>query len=155
MGDLARRRHLRHAVGALLAAAFLLSAAAPGARAQEETGQGRARLQLRPGRGERPGSLGEIRPSWANCSRGRMQSPIDLSHDRVRLERSLGFLNYSYRPAQATIVNRGHDIMVRFSGDAGRLVINGTDELWVAVPRTFWREPWPAAIVLACARAVQ
>ncbi|RLM61929.1 alpha carbonic anhydrase 7-like [Panicum miliaceum] len=55
-----------------------------------------------------------------------MQSPIDLSNDRVRLERSLGLLDYSYRPAHATIVNRGHDIMVRFRGDAGRLVINGT-----------------------------
>nr|TKW10866.1 hypothetical protein SEVIR_6G196000v2 [Setaria viridis] len=55
-----------------------------------------------------------------------MQSPIDLSDDRVTLVRSLGFLNYSYRPAEASIVNRGHDIQVKFSGDAGRLVINGT-----------------------------
>jgi len=39
-----------------------------------------------------------------------MQSPTDLSN--ARPERSLGFLNYSYRPAQATIVNRGHDIAV-------------------------------------------
>jgi carbonic anhydrase len=37
-----------------------------------------------------------------------MQSPIDLS--KRRPERSLGFLNYAYHPAQATIVNRGHDI---------------------------------------------
>jgi len=57
-----------------------------------------------------PDRWGEIKPSWASCSRGRMQSPIDLSN--ARPERSLGFLNYSYRPAQATIVNRGHDIAV-------------------------------------------
>ncbi|PUZ51951.1 hypothetical protein GQ55_6G232000 [Panicum hallii var. hallii] len=125
MGALARRRHLRHAVGALLAAAFLLSAAVPGARAQEETEDERE-FSYVPGAANGPDRWGEIKPSWANCSRGRMQSPIDLSHDRATLVRSLGCLDYSYRPAEATMVNRGHDITVRFSGDAGRLVINGT-----------------------------
>jgi carbonic anhydrase len=55
-----------------------------------------------------------------------MQSPIDLAHERVSLVRSLGYLDHAYRPAEASIVNRGHDIMVRFEGDAGDLVINGT-----------------------------
>jgi carbonic anhydrase len=41
-----------------------------------------------------------------------MQSPIDLASPRVSLVRHLGYLNHSYRPAQASIVNRGHDIMV-------------------------------------------
>ena len=42
-----------------------------------------------------------------------MQSPIDLSDDRAVPVPSLGYLDYSYRPAQATLVNRGHDIQVR------------------------------------------
>jgi carbonic anhydrase len=42
-----------------------------------------------------------------------MQSPIDLASPRVSLVRHLGYLNHSYRPAQASIINRGHDIMVR------------------------------------------
>jgi carbonic anhydrase len=53
-----------------------------------------------------------------------MQSPIDLSD--AHAVHYLGFLDYLYRPAQATIVNRGHDIQVKFSGYAGRLVINST-----------------------------
>jgi carbonic anhydrase len=44
-----------------------------------------------------------------------MQSPIDLASPRVSLVRHLGYLNHSYQPAQASIVNRGHDIMVRNS----------------------------------------
>ncbi|XP_039855381.1 alpha carbonic anhydrase 7-like [Panicum virgatum] len=146
--DVLARRHLRHAVGELLAAAFLLSGAA---RAQEET-EDELEFSYVPGAANGPDRWGEIivnsvidmlylrdstchalmiKPAWANCSRGRMQSPIDLS--KRRPERSLGFLNYAYHPAQATIVNRGHDIQhsvlppqVKFSGDAGRLVINGT-----------------------------
>jgi len=114
------RCHLRHAVGALLAAAFLLSAAV---RAQDETDNERE-FSYNRSAPNGPDRWGEIKPSWASCSRGRMQSPIDLSN--ARPERSLGFLNYSYRPAQATIVNRGHDIAVMFKGDAGSLVINGT-----------------------------
>ncbi|KAG8047514.1 hypothetical protein GUJ93_ZPchr0008g11992 [Zizania palustris] len=55
-----------------------------------------------------------------------MQSPIDLTHRRVTLVRDLGYLNHSYSAAEASIVNRGHDIMVRFDGDAGSLVMNGT-----------------------------
>jgi carbonic anhydrase len=50
-----------------------------------------------------------------------MQSPIDVSDGRVTLVRRLGYLNHSYRAAEASIVNRGHDIMVRirWQGRAG------------------------------------
>jgi carbonic anhydrase len=51
-----------------------------------------------------------------------MQSPIDVSDGRVTLVRRLGYLNHSYRAAEASIVNRGHDIMVRirWQGRAGQ-----------------------------------
>ncbi|TKW10865.1 hypothetical protein SEVIR_6G196000v4 [Setaria viridis] len=125
------RRHLHHAVGAallaaaLLAAALLLSAAVPGATAQQDS-EDEHGFSYVPGSPNGPDRWGKINTLWAECSNGEMQSPIDLSDDRVTLVRSLGFLNYSYRPAEASIVNRGHDIQVKFSGDAGRLVINGT-----------------------------
>jgi carbonic anhydrase len=60
-----------------------------------------------------PEHWGAIKEEWAACGTGRMQSPIDLSHHRVSLVRSLGYLNHSYRAAEATIMNRGHDVMVR------------------------------------------
>ncbi|CAD6265211.1 unnamed protein product [Miscanthus lutarioriparius] len=119
----------RHAaaVGALLAAvALLLSAAVPGARAQAETAEREEGFSYIPGADNGPENWGKIKPEWANCSVGRMQSPIDLSHERAKLVQSLGYLKTSYRPAQATIVNSGHDVMVSFKGDAGSLVINGT-----------------------------
>ncbi|RCV31579.1 hypothetical protein SETIT_6G189000v2 [Setaria italica] len=119
------RRHLHHAtVGALLAAALLLSTAVPGAMAQEEI-EGEHEFSYDPHAENGPDGWGEIKPEWATCSDGRWQSPIDLYHHRA-IRRDLGYLNYSYKPAEASIVNRGHDIMVKFKGDAGSLVIDGT-----------------------------
>ncbi|KAJ1254352.1 hypothetical protein BS78_07G163100 [Paspalum vaginatum] len=126
---------------ALVAAAVvaLLSAAAvaPGAMAQQET-EHEEEFSYVAGDEHGPEHWGEIKAEWANCSAGRMQSPIDLSHERVSLVRSLGYLRHSYRPAQASIVNRGHDIMVRFSGDAGGVWINGT---WYALRQLHWHSP--------------
>ena len=102
-------RHVGLAAAALLAAALLLGGAA---RAQEETEHEEEFSYARGGE-HGPEHWGEIKPEWAACGAGRMQSPIDLSHERVSLVRSLGYLDHAYRPAQASIVNRGHDIMVR------------------------------------------
>ncbi|CAL5001669.1 unnamed protein product [Urochloa decumbens] len=123
-------RQARHprglAAAALLAAAVLLfSTAVPAAMAQEET-EDEHEFSYDPRDEHGPAHWGQIKAEWANCSAGRMQSPIDLHHERVSLVRALGYLNHSYRPADASIVNRGHDIMVKFKGDAGSVVINGT-----------------------------
>ncbi|XP_066353741.1 bifunctional monodehydroascorbate reductase and carbonic anhydrase nectarin-3-like [Miscanthus floridulus] len=112
------------AVGALLAAALLLSAAVPGARAQAETED--EDFSYIPSADNGPENWGKIKAEWANCSVGRMQSPIDLSDECAKLVQCLGYLITSYRPAEATIVNTGHYVMVSFNGDAGSLVINGT-----------------------------
>jgi carbonic anhydrase len=106
------RRHVRHAVAALLAAALLLLAAVPAARGHEET-EHEEEFSYIPGDEHGPEHWGHIKKEWAACGTGRMQSPIDLSHERVSLVRSLGYLDHSYHPAKASIVNRGHDIMVR------------------------------------------
>ena len=104
------RRHPCHAIAALLAAAVLLSAAVPAARAQETEHE--EEFSYIPGDEHGPEHWGRIKEEWAACGTGRLQSPIDLSHERVSLVRSLGYLHHSYRPAEASIVNRGHDIMV-------------------------------------------
>nr|CAB3489366.1 unnamed protein product [Digitaria exilis] len=123
MGPAAR---LASAGGVALVLLLVISAAAaPGAMAQEET-EDELEFSYVPGAENGPEHWGSIKPQWSTCGTGMMQSPIDLSHDRVKLVPSLGYLNLSYRPADASVVNRGHDIMVNFSGDAGSLVINET-----------------------------
>lgn len=60
-----------------------------------------------------PRHWGDIRKEWAACKNGDMQSPIDLSSQRLKLMPKLGKLRRNYKLGNATIKNRGHDISVR------------------------------------------
>lgn len=62
-----------------------------------------------------PVHWGELRPEWSMCNYGSMQSPIDLLNERVQVVTNLGRLHREYKPCNATLVNRGHDMMVSFS----------------------------------------
>ncbi|KAL5994544.1 hypothetical protein ACLOJK_024597 [Asimina triloba] len=66
------------------------------------------------GSGKGPEHWGEIHKEWAMCKNGEMQSPIDLSNQRVLVVPGLGKLDRSYKSANAILKNRGHDIMGRF-----------------------------------------
>ncbi|KAL0383508.1 UNVERIFIED_CONTAM: Alpha carbonic anhydrase 4 [Sesamum calycinum] len=74
-----------------------------------------------------PGNWGNLDRNWKACGVGKIQSPIDLNDDRVSILHTLGNLKRTYKPAPAVIKNRGHDIMVAWEGDAGGVVINGTE----------------------------
>ena len=64
------------------------------------------------GSGKGPEDWGKLNPRWRICNDGAMQSPIDLNN-RVAVRPELGPLLRSYKPAQAAVTNRGHDIMVK------------------------------------------
>ncbi|XP_062082124.1 alpha carbonic anhydrase 7-like [Humulus lupulus] len=74
-----------------------------------------------------PARWGMIRPEWRMCSNGTMQSPIELLDQRVRLVSSLGRLKSRYIPSNATLRNRGHDMMLKWtSNTAGFVELNRT-----------------------------
>ncbi|OEL22264.1 Alpha carbonic anhydrase 7 [Dichanthelium oligosanthes] len=75
--------------------------------------------------GNGPARWGAVRREWAICSVGRLQSPIGLSGTVAALADVPGRLGRSYRPAAASLVNRGHDVMVRFNSNPGGVVIDG------------------------------
>ena len=60
-----------------------------------------------------PAHWGELKEEWAACKHGKLQSPIDLLNHKVKVIPKLGDLKFSYKPSNATIRNRGHDIAVR------------------------------------------
>ncbi|KAF4356330.1 alpha carbonic anhydrase 4 [Cannabis sativa] len=78
------------------------------------------------GSGKGPKKWGHIDPHWKICNNGKLQSPIDLLHQRVQVFPNLGKLKRDYKPAPATVMNRGHDITVKWKGNAGKININGT-----------------------------
>lgn len=60
-----------------------------------------------------PERWGDLKEEWAACKTGRLQSPIDMSSLRVRLVFKSGDIKRSYKPSDASVMNRGHDISVR------------------------------------------
>ncbi|KFK43123.1 hypothetical protein AALP_AA1G083400 [Arabis alpina] len=87
-----------------------------------------------------PSKWGTLKPEWAMCGKGKMQSPIDLCDISVLFDHDLGYLRSSYLPSNATLKNRGHDIMMKFEGgNAGKgITINGTD---YQLQQIHWHSP--------------
>ncbi|KAL6874173.1 hypothetical protein ACP4OV_014255 [Aristida adscensionis] len=123
---------------AVLAAALFLPSGGAAAAAQKELGRSRFRFtrarrphdeeadfSYRRDAGNGPERWGLLRPEWRACGAGRMQSPIALSDAVAGLAERRGRVRRTHRPAAASLVNRGHDVMVRFSGDAGGVVVDG------------------------------
>ena len=87
-----------------------------------------AEFTYRSGADTGPDRWGLLRADWATCYWGRMQSPITVPGDTTGpiTGHRTGRLTRSYHPSPATLVNRGHDIMVRFDGNnAGSLLLDG------------------------------
>ncbi|POO01785.1 Carbonic anhydrase, alpha-class [Trema orientale] len=74
-----------------------------------------------------PQRWGELKKEWRACKHGKLQSPIDLLDHRVKVLPKFGELKMNYEPANATMMNRGHDIAIKWLGNAGSVKINGTD----------------------------
>ncbi|KAL4560475.1 hypothetical protein LXL04_032627 [Taraxacum kok-saghyz] len=85
-----------------------------------------------------PENWGEIKKEWSACSNGTMQSPIDMSSRRVGMVVNANKLDRNYKSCDATIHNRGHDIMLQWEGDAGSIRINGTE---YALKQAHWHSP--------------
>ncbi|KAK9289744.1 hypothetical protein L1049_007903 [Liquidambar formosana] len=85
-----------------------------------------------------PQQWGELKKEWAACKNGVMQSPIDLLHRRVTVIPKLGELWKSYKPCNASLKNRGHDIEIKWYGEAGSIQINGT---YYFLNQCHWHSP--------------
>ncbi|CAG7898066.1 unnamed protein product [Brassica rapa] len=84
-----------------------------------------------------PEGWGKINPHWKTCNTGKFQSPIDLTNARVSIIRDEAWRR-QYKPAPAVIVNRGHDVMVSWKGDAGKITIRRTEYKLV---QCHWHSP--------------
>ncbi|KAK1279317.1 Bifunctional monodehydroascorbate reductase and carbonic anhydrase nectarin-3 [Acorus gramineus] len=86
-----------------------------------------------------PAHWGEIHKDWEVCNKGELQSPIDLSNRRVEVVSHLGQLKRSYRPSHAIMMNRGHDIMLKWEDGAGSIWVNETE---YTLKQLHWH--WPS-----------
>ncbi|KAK7341865.1 hypothetical protein VNO80_24806 [Phaseolus coccineus] len=89
-----------------------------------------------------PDNWGDIKPEWNLCKKGSMQSPINLLND-VQKVSNLGKLNIKYNPSKAVLINRGHDIKVKWVGGKSSIEINGTKYELI---QSHWHSPSEHAI---------
>lgn len=88
---------------------------------------------------QHPTRWGEIHPEWKLCASGTMQSPIDLTNERVTVVSNIGGLKRNYKPTNAILKNRGHDMMLQWDeSGAGTLEINGTEYV---LKQCHWHSP--------------
>ncbi|XP_058760176.1 alpha carbonic anhydrase 7-like [Vicia villosa] len=85
-----------------------------------------------------PQNWGNIKPEWFMCKNGTKQSPINISNKSVQIVSNLGTLQINYKPSNATLKNRGHDIELKFKSNSNYLQINGT--LYV-LKQLHWHSP--------------
>ena len=57
-----------------------------------------------------PKNWGTMKKEWGACNNGTLQSPIDMSNERVKIISKPE--NRIYKVGNATVKNRGHDIQV-------------------------------------------
>ncbi|GLJ47573.1 hypothetical protein SUGI_1004620 [Cryptomeria japonica] len=85
-----------------------------------------------------PSHWGDLKEEWKTCGQGRHQSPIDVIKRDIEIYPNLGKLHKSYKAANASLVNRGHYIMVRWAKGAGTIHVDGTN---FTLRQCHWHSP--------------
>ncbi|XP_019197145.1 PREDICTED: alpha carbonic anhydrase 4-like [Ipomoea nil] len=74
-----------------------------------------------------PGKWGKLHTNYTVCNAGNMQSPINIDDSTVKVTSKFGELIRRYKSSEAIIINKGHALQIQWTGDAGKIIINGTD----------------------------
>ncbi|KAK7345333.1 hypothetical protein VNO77_15935 [Canavalia gladiata] len=85
-----------------------------------------------------PDNWGSLSPSFAACSNGKAQSPVDLLKIHIVLNKELKSLDRNYLPTNATLVNNKFNIGVHFEGKVGDININGKN---YSLKQLHWHSP--------------
>ncbi|KAK7290288.1 hypothetical protein RIF29_04598 [Crotalaria pallida] len=85
-----------------------------------------------------PDKWGSLSPSYAACSNGKVQSPVNLAKADIVFNKELKSLDSHYLPTNATLVNNIVNIGVHFEGKVGDINICGTN---YSLKQLHWHSP--------------
>ncbi|KAL1822490.1 hypothetical protein ACET3Z_009268 [Daucus carota] len=88
--------------------------------------------------GRGPSQWGNLNPDWILCKTGKMQSPVDVTNVKVETVTDSVEVDTEYKASLTTLVNRGHDIALEWTGDAGYIEING---IYYQLQQVHWHVP--------------
>ncbi|XP_057859218.2 alpha carbonic anhydrase 7-like [Cryptomeria japonica] len=85
-----------------------------------------------------PSHWGDLKEEWKTCGDGRQQSPIDVLKRNIEISPNLGELQTSYKEANASLKNNGHDVMLRWAKGAGSIQVDGVN---FTLRQCHWHSP--------------
>ncbi|CAA7405356.1 unnamed protein product [Spirodela intermedia] len=85
-----------------------------------------------------PDKWGELSPDYFLCSNGTRQSPINIVGATAVVDRSLKQLERDYNPANATLVDNGFNVMLKYGDEVGVMVIDGKN---YTLEQMHWHSP--------------
>ncbi|XP_038903044.1 alpha carbonic anhydrase 1, chloroplastic [Benincasa hispida] len=86
-----------------------------------------------------PENWGSLSPSYATCSNGKSQSPINIVKDNAVIGKHLQTLVRGYHVANATLINNGFNIGMHFGENSGGVaVIDGKN---YSLQQLHWHSP--------------
>ncbi|KAF5750516.1 putative Alpha carbonic anhydrase 1 [Tripterygium wilfordii] len=72
-----------------------------------------------------PDSWGSLNPHFAACASGKHQSPVNILKNETVTNGNLKPLTRAYKSANATLVNNGFNIGIRYDQNVGVLLVDG------------------------------
>ncbi|ESW16389.1 hypothetical protein PHAVU_007G152600 [Phaseolus vulgaris] len=85
-----------------------------------------------------PANWGSLSPSFAACSNGKAQSPVDLIKSDIVINKQFKNIARNYLPTNATLVNNKFHIGVHFEGKVGDINVNGKN---YSLKQLHWHSP--------------
>lgn len=85
-----------------------------------------------------PDKWGRLCPQFSTCLTGKLQSPVNIWTKHTVLNKNLKPLARFYHPANATLIDNGFNVGVRYEGDVGVLEI---DDKNYTLKQMHWHSP--------------
>ncbi|KAF7132057.1 hypothetical protein RHSIM_Rhsim09G0014200 [Rhododendron simsii] len=84
-----------------------------------------------------PALWGGVSSDYTTCKTGKSQSPIDIVTDKAVLNKKLKPLKREYTPTNATLINHGYSLEMKFT-NAGPLILDGKN---YTLSQMHWHAP--------------
>ncbi|KAH0453156.1 hypothetical protein IEQ34_017480 [Dendrobium chrysotoxum] len=88
--------------------------------------------------GNGPSNWGNLATEYKSCSSGTIQSPINILQDNATLNTKLHDLSRLYVDANATLINNGFNVMLKFEKSGGLLLQDGKN---YSLKELHWHAP--------------
>ena len=85
-----------------------------------------------------PANWGSLNQQFSACMSGKTQSPVNIIRKEAVENKNLTPLTRDYIPANATLVNNGFNIALRYEGNPGILIVDGKN---YTLKEIHWHSP--------------